>query len=57
MTWILVFLILASLASMAWAFRSSSKLDAAATALEERVKTRLDLPLHPAPETDKGAKS
>jgi hypothetical protein len=55
MTLILVVLILASLASMAWAFLASTKFEDAAKTLEARVKTRLDLPPQSAMESDKGA--
>ena len=55
MTLILVVLILASIAAMAWAFQASAKFEASAAALEERVKTRLDLPPQSVTESDKGA--
>ena len=55
MTLILVVLVLASIASMAWAFLASAKFEAAAAELEERVKSRLDLPPQSATESDKGA--
>jgi hypothetical protein len=54
MTLILVVLVLSSIAAMAWAFSAARKLEVAAAALEERVKTRLDLPPHPAAASDKG---
>lgn len=56
MTLILVILVLASIASMTWAFLASTKFEAAATALEERVKSRLDLSPRAATESDKGAR-
>lgn len=54
MTLILVILVLSSIASMAWAFSASMQLEVAATALEERVKTRLDQAPHSATESGKG---
>lgn len=54
MTLILVILILLSIASMAWAFSASMQLEVAATALEKRVKSRLDQPPQSATESDKG---
>jgi len=38
MTWILSFLVLASIAAMAWAFLSAAKLDASVGALEARIE-------------------
>jgi hypothetical protein len=55
MTLILVILVVASLASMAWAFAAAAKFEAAAVALEARVKSRLDQPPPSATDSDKGA--
>lgn len=41
MTWIIIFLVVTSISSMAWAFLSSSRLDIAVSALEKRLDTRL----------------
>jgi hypothetical protein len=41
MTWILSFLVLASIAAMAWAFLSAAKLEASVDALEHRINERL----------------
>lgn len=41
MTWIIIFLVVASILSMAWAFLSSSRLDIAVSALEKRLEARL----------------
>ncbi len=41
MTWIIIFLVVSSILSMAWAFLSSSRLDTAVSALEKRLESRL----------------
>jgi Tfp pilus assembly protein PilO len=41
MTWIIIFLVVAAILSMAWAFLSSSRLDIAVSELEKRLEARL----------------